>query len=190
MINEDKNSEDEIIEVEGEEIDNNEISLDEEEGYSKEKIKKLQDKLKRIEAEKREALEESQRIKADFLNSKRRIEEQAKDRTEREVLMFIESLLPLCDSFYMAMSNKENWEAVDKNWRIGVEGINQQLQNVLKDYQVTSFDPTGELFDPNKHEALRNQESEKEADTVLGVIQLGYERNGNIIRPAKVIISS
>lgn len=154
------------------------------------KSTKLRKQLKTCNEEKAAALEELQRAKADFLNARRRIEESKEADRDRMNISWIESLLPLCDSFHMAMSNTEAWEAVDKNWRIGVEGIHMQLQSIMKDNEVESFDPTGEKFDPERHEALKTEDSDKDSETVLTTIQLGYEQKGEIIRPAKVIISN
>ncbi|MCD5381781.1 MAG: nucleotide exchange factor GrpE [Candidatus Pacebacteria bacterium] len=168
-----------------------ELELEEEEAQSGDKMKALREKLKVCEEEKMQHLENLQRTKADFLNSKKRLEEQLSRDTERITEGFIQDLLPLCDSFTMAMANKEAWEAVDKNWRVGVEGIHAQLKNILTMHGVTEIHPEGEVFDPERHEAMKIEENaDAPKDTVLKVIQYGYERNGTIIRPAKVIISN
>jgi molecular chaperone GrpE len=155
----------------------------------------LRDKLKTCEAEKRTILEESQRTKADFLNARRRLEEERLRDRERSTIKHIESLIPLCDSFQVAMSNKEVWEKADANWRKGIEGINAQLHNILTANNVYPIDPTGKEFSPHHHEALSTipvPEADSH-DKVVGTIQLGYEfrkpdGSVEIIRPARVII--
>ncbi|OGG66712.1 nucleotide exchange factor GrpE [Candidatus Kaiserbacteria bacterium RIFCSPLOWO2_02_FULL_45_11b] len=157
----------------------------------------LRDKLKVCEAEKREILEESQRTKADFLNAKRRLEEERKRDRERGTISHIEDLIPLCDSFQVAMSNKEVWEKADENWRKGIEGIYSQLQNILSSNQVSVINPIHTTFNPHQHEALSTipVTDEKEDHMVMAVIQMGYElkktdNTTEIIRPARVIIGT
>jgi len=155
----------------------------------------LRDKLKVCEAEKREILEETQRAKADFLNAKRRLEEERKRDRERGTIAHIEDLIPLCDSFQVAMANKEVWEKADENWRKGIEGIYSQLLNILSSNQVTPLNPLSATFNPYQHEALSTMPvTDKEAhDTVVAVIQMGYELKksdgtSELIRPARVVI--
>ena len=145
----------------------------------------------------REILEESQRTKADFLNAKRRLEEERKRDRERGTISHIEDLIPLCDSFQVAMSNKEVWEKADENWRKGIEGIYSQLQNILSSNQVSVINPIHTTFNPHQHEALSTipVTDEKEDHMVMAVIQMGYElkktdNTTEIIRPARVIIGT
>ena len=155
------------------------------------KLKKLKEKLKLAEEDKRAALEELASVKADFLNARRRLEEDSKRMVERKTIRHMESLLPLADSFHMAMANKEVWESADASWRKGVEGINMQLLQILKDNGVTPIDPTGETFDPVKHEAIGTTPvTEDLVDTVVLVMQQGYsitiDGKTELIRPARV----
>jgi len=166
------------------------ITLEDAEASARDKQKGLRAKLKECESAKMQAMEDLQRTKAEFLNSRKRLEEQASRDVVRAKDTFVLELLPLADSFDMAMQNTEAWEAIDEVWRKGVEGINAQLQSLLKKHNVTALDPTGETFNPEHHEALSTTDSDSETDTIVSVIQKGYERNGDIIRPAKVIISN
>ncbi len=158
------------------------------------KLKTLKTKLKESEEKNRDLLEELQRSRADFLNGKRRLEdERARDKT-RLTISHVEKLLPLCDSFYLAMLDKETWAKADEKWRKGVEGIASQLTSVMQSYKVTAFDPTGESFDHNRHEALAQVPvtDASHNNRVISVIQLGYEievdGNKELIRPARVTV--
>lgn len=190
-----KNNDNDDVEVEVTSEEQPEIVepelIDLEEGGDK-KNKKLKEKLVLCEEEKKKILDDFQRSRADFLNAKKRLEnERAKDkvRFKKEHVM---ELLPLCDSFQMAMLNTEAWEKADKSWRTGVEGIYNQLMQLLEQYQVKAFDPQGEPFNPHKHEAVGMETVEDEAlnDAVISVIQRGYEmKDGDtieILRPARV----
>lgn len=170
-------------EVDMEDIDIDDVSLEEEESQSSDKIKQLRVKLKDSEAARASLHEDLQRTKADFLNARKRLEEQKALDVERATLRHIEDLLPLLDSFEMAIQNPL-WNSTDEQWRKGVEGIYSQLNGILKKNGVTTIDPLGATFDPYQHEALQG-----EGDTVTEVYQKGYKLNDTIIRPAKVSVT-
>lgn len=156
------------------------------------KLKELREKIARLDTEKKDILEESHRARAEFLNARKRLEEERVKDRQRFIRQHAEELLPLCDSFQMAMSNKEVWEKADKAWRTGVEGIHMQLLNILDSYGVKAVEPIGEAFDPYKHEAVGTEvvTDEKLQDTIVSVLQRGYEMTQNgiteLIRPARV----
>jgi len=160
------------------------LEIEDTESLSKEKMDTLRKKLKSCEKEKMEHLEALQRTKADYLNSKKRLDEQfARDR-ERITESHVMELLPLADSFGAAMSDP-TWQSADKTWRIGVEGIHAQLMSILKSYGVEAIDATGIPFDPNEHEAVSHEEG---GDTVTGVLQKGYRMGDRVLRPARVAV--
>ena len=176
---------DENIEIE-------EPEIEEIEELGDDKIKKMRDKVTRLEEEKKQILDEAQRAKADFLNARKRLEdERARDRI-RYQQKFMTDLLPLCDSFQMAMSDTEAWEKADEAWRTGVEKIHTQLLALLEANGVTAVSPEGEPFSPHQHEAIGTEvvEDEKLLDTVVSVVQRGYEMKvgdkTELIRPARV----
>ena len=150
----------------------------------------LRARLTECEKEKRSHLEALQRAKADFLNSKRRLEQEQVRYRLRAQEAYIAALLPLCDSFDMAMQNKEAWNACDENWRKGIEGIYSQLQKILSDNGVTALHPEGMKFDPAEHEAVSNQTAStpEKIGAVCAVLQKGYKLGERIIRPAKVAV--
>ncbi|NCN52520.1 nucleotide exchange factor GrpE [Candidatus Parcubacteria bacterium] len=167
------------------------MELEEEESLAGGKMKQLRAKLADAEEAKRAALEELQRTKADFLNSKRRLEDQlARDR-ERITERHIEELLPLADSFDMAMGSP-SWQSADEKWRKGVEGIHAQLMNILKANGVSKLEAVGAHFNPHEHEAVSNVPvtDEQQVDTVIAVLQEGYKRGDTIIRHARVTVGA
>jgi molecular chaperone GrpE len=158
--------------------------IDEVEGRLEDKVKKLRSELAEAQAAKREALEQLQRERADLLNTKKRLEDQARLDRERAVARHVEELLPLCDSFDMAM-NDPAWKNADPTWRKGVEGIYAQLMGLLAGYGVTVLAPLGETFNPHEHEALMDNGGDQKITTV---IQKGYKRGETVIRPARVAV--
>lgn len=184
----------EMESTDDENVDLEETELVDEEEKTSDKLKKLREKLARCEDEKKQLLDDLQRTRADFLNARKRLEEERTRDRIRYRKEHVEELLPLCDSFQMAMSNKEVWEKADEVWRKGVEGISNQLLRLLNSYDVTVIEPQGKPFDPHRDEAVGTEvvADEKLVDTVVSVLQRGYEvRVGNtteVIRHARVTI--
>jgi molecular chaperone GrpE len=106
--------------------------------------------------------------------------------SERISEKHLEELLPLADSFEIAMKDPV-WKSVDEKWRLGVEGIYSQLMTIFKNNDLTVFNPLGEEFDPREHEALIDTGT----DNIIGeVIQSGYKRGEKVVRPAKVAVGT
>jgi molecular chaperone GrpE len=171
-----------------------ETELSEEEATAEQKLKVLRKKLEEATEKNRDLGEEVQRTKADFLNARKRLEEEVIRSRQRDAERHIEKLLPLADSFRLAMLDKETWEKGDEKWRKGVEGINMQLQSILRGYNVEATDPTGQPFNPAEHDALSMVpvSDATQHNIVLTVMQLGYIQNVGteriIIRPARVTV--
>ena len=72
----------------------------------------------------------------------------------------------------------------------GQEATLQLLAKALERLGIAPINPLGEAFDPGRHEAMLAQESATaKPNTVLQVVQTGYELNGRVIRPARVIVA-
>lgn len=177
---------------ENQEIDTEamDIDLETEDESLKDKIKSLRAKLAEYESEKQNLQDDLQRTRADFLNSKRRLEEQFIRDKERATDKILSELLTLVDSFDTAMVDKALWETIDARWRVGVEAIHTKLLSIFKSNNVHPFDPVGEAFNPEEHEAVSSAPvtDASKAETVIAVLQKGFKRNNEIIRPAKVVV--
>ncbi len=160
-------------------------------GFSSPSDKKLKDKLKKAIAEKQEYLDGWQRAKADLVNAKKEFEEQRKRIVSMANENMANEILPVLDSFDMAFSNKESWEAVDKNWRMGVEHIYNQLLGILRDHGVEEIKTDGEMFDPMLHvssEEVVGGEEKNMSGIIARTIQKGYKSKDGVIRPARVTV--
>ena len=154
-----------------------------------EMIKALKEKLKIYQKERQEYLEGWQRTKADFVNAKKREEDERGEFVKFSKRELIKELLPALDSFHTAFGNKGAWEKVDLNWLMGVQYIYSQLLGALEKHGITLIDPKmGEPFDPAKHSSIGTVAvGEKEKDhTIAEVVQKGYALHGKILEPAKV----
>lgn len=73
----------------------------------------------------------------------------------------------------------------------GLKKIYVKFKKIMTDNGLEQFDPTGESFDPQKHEAFMQKPSfEYPENTVSTTLQPGYTVNGNIIKHAQVVVSS
>jgi len=157
----------------------------------KDALKKLREKLKVCVAEKQEYLEGWQRARADYINARKAEEkEKAEILTMAKEKMFSE-LLPVLDSFELAFSNKEAWEKIDKNWRLGVESIYGKFSEILNANGVKEISGIGEKFNPEFHQAVESiMVEEKEKDGLVAqVVQKGYQIGGKVVRPSKVKVN-
>ncbi len=171
----------------GDNLDEEFILEDEADG-SPGAIKRLRERLEKALKEKHEYLEGWQRAKADFVNLKRD-EEARRSHTEmRSKASLAEDLIPVLDSFEMALKHSETKE---------LAVLYKQLLDSVKKMGVEQFGAVGEKFDPHKYEALREVSVDKREDdhTIVSVERSGYAINslgqssGNyIIRPAQVSV--
>lgn len=151
-------------------------------------LQKLKEKLKVCMTERGEYLDGWQRAKADLANARKNFDAERIKTISFATETTILEILPVVDSFEIAFSNKEAWESVDKNWRVGVEYIYNQMLKVLQDHGVTQTNPIDELFDPSLHtalETLRTEDPEKDQHIAL-VVTKGYTLHEKMIRPPQV----
>lgn len=151
-------------------------------------IKKLRAKIKELEEKNQEYLTGWQKERAEGVNLRKRLEEEKRDFAKFAKEDIATEIIPVLDSFESAFKNKEAWEKVDKNWRVGVEYIHNQLVNVLGNHGVTIINPLGEKFNPERDEAVASVEIEKEEDDhkIIEVVSVGYKLQDRIIRAPKV----
>jgi molecular chaperone GrpE len=152
------------------------------------KLKKMREELKQCQKERQEYLDGWQRAKADFINARKEEEKHRSEMAKFANKELVLDILTVADSFDMAFANREAWEKVDKNWRVGVEYIYNQLLSILEQNGLQQLVPTGETFDPNIHTSVENVPVEKKEDDhkILEVVQKGYMMHGSLIRSPKV----
>jgi molecular chaperone GrpE len=152
------------------------------------KLKDLREKLKKAESEKLQAMTDLARAKADFINMRKQDEVRNQEFIKFAKEDLIGEIIPALDSFDMAFGNKEAWEKVDKNWRVGVEYIYSQLVGALGNHNLKQLNPIGEKFDPAIHEAVEFVPviDEKKDHVIIEVIGKGYSLNSKVIKAPKV----
>jgi molecular chaperone GrpE len=157
----------------------------------KEKIAKLKEKIKKLTAEKDEYMNGWQRERADFVNFKKRSEEERKDYVKFANENLLEEMLAVLESFDMAFMNKEQWNSVPENWRVGVEYIHSQFVKILDENGLREFVPKiGDKFDVKLHvaEEVIPVDAESEDGVIKEIKKQGYTMNGKVIIAPKVIV--
>lgn len=98
-------------------------------------------------------------------------------------------LLPVRDSLEMGLAAADSEPTIEA-LREGTEATLRQLEQLMEKFNVEGILPAGEPFDPSLHEAMATQPSAQAApNTVLEVVQKGYQLNGRLLRPARVIVA-
>lgn len=146
----------------------------------------IKDMVEKLEGEKAELVNFTQRLQADFENFRRRTRGEKEELIQFASEGVITKLLPVLDNFERAlMAAKEREEG--KSYFEGVEMIFRQLFQVLTNEGLEVVDSVGCRFDPNCHEAVMQVDSDEAAkDTVLEELQKGYRLKGKLIRPSMV----
>ncbi|MCC7088835.1 MAG: nucleotide exchange factor GrpE [Chloroflexi bacterium] len=126
-----------------------------------------------------------QRTAADFINFKRRVEQERGEMARLTSAALVINMLPVYDDLDRAVASVDTTLA-GLNWVQGVVNIHQKFNRLLEAMGVAEIAAENESFDPARHEAVGRQPGEE--GKVLHVVQKGYELQGKVIRPAMVIV--
>jgi molecular chaperone GrpE len=152
-------------------------------------LERLQQALTEAEERAKNHWDQYLRAVADLDNVRKRAQRDIESANRYGLEKFAQELLPVWDSLDLAVQNAG--KAADVRTLVqGQEATLQLLSKALKKIGVAAINPQGEPFDPARHEAMLAQESATaEPNSVLQVVQPGYELNGRVLRPARVIVS-
>jgi molecular chaperone GrpE len=143
------------------------------------------DAVASVEKERDEYLDLAKRTKAEFENFRKRVSRQAAEAEIRGRGELARDLVPVLDNLERALAaaNPEEDHLAD-----GVRLVRDELVAVLARAGVESYEPEGEAFDPDWHEAMLTRPGE--AGQVLEVLEKGYRLNGQVLRPARVVVGA
>jgi molecular chaperone GrpE len=152
-------------------------------------LERLQQALTESEQRAKNHWDQYLRAVADLDNVRKRAQRDIEAANRYGLEKFAQELLPVWDSLDLAVQNAG--KAADLRTLVqGQEATLQLLSKALQKIGVAPINPQGEPFDPARHEAMMAQESATaEPNSVLQVVQPGYELNGRVLRPARVIVS-
>ena len=153
------------------------------------KIKELEEQLEKAKADVDHWKNEFYRAYADTKNLRNNLEKEHSDIIKYRAMGFIEDLLPVLDSFHMALANEPSSQEL-KNYLVGFQFVYRNLVNVLENEGVKEISPNiGDKFSDKTMNAVDVTEQEGEENLVTRVYAKGYELHGRLIRPANVSVS-
>jgi molecular chaperone GrpE len=157
--------------------------------------KREQDPAKKIQAQLEEKTREAAenfdkwlRARAEFENFKKRAQKERADTIKFGNESLLQAMLPALDNLARAVEEGKKTKEIDSLLK-GVEITHRQFLSVLEKYGVRPIQAVGDFFNPEKHEALAQEENEEEAQKVIAEVEKGYLFHDRLLRPAKVIVS-
>ncbi|HUS31176.1 MAG TPA: nucleotide exchange factor GrpE [Kofleriaceae bacterium] len=155
-------------------------------------VAELEAKLAAVEKEKKDNWEKYLRSAADIENMRKRQKRELEDAKTESKFKVLKEMLPVVDNLERAVEHATQGGDVDPKLKGFVEGVQlvlRQFSNAFERLEVQSVDAMDQPFDPNQHEAISQQESDKAPGTVVQVLQRGYKSGDRLLRPALVVVA-
>jgi molecular chaperone GrpE len=151
-------------------------------------LSSLRQQLAEAQAAAVQGREQVLRAAAELDNIRKRAARDMEQAHRYALERFAQDLLPVADSLELAVASAAGADAA--SLAAGQEATLRLLASAFVKYAIQPNDPAGERFDPERHEAMAMQPSTTaEPDSVLQVVQRGYQLNGRLLRPARVIVA-
>ena len=167
----------------------NKEEIKEKKDKNEKKIKELEEELAKANAAVEHWKNEYYRAYADTKNLRNNLEKEHSDIIKYRAMGFIEDLLPVLDSFHMALANEPNSPEL-KNYLVGFQFVYRNLVSVLENEGVKEISPNiGDKFSDKTMNAVDITVQEGEENLITKVYAKGYELHGRLIRPAQVSVS-
>lgn len=128
-----------------------------------------------------------QRAEADFVNYKRRVEQERAEAGRLANAALIINVLPVLDDLERALEAMPP-RVAKSEWGEGIKLVERKFQTILQGMGVIPMISVGDAFDPNIHEALR-QDSGPEG-IIIAEFQKGYLMGEKVLRPARVVVGN
>jgi molecular chaperone GrpE len=130
------------------------------------------------------------RLRAEIENNRKRAERDVESAHKYALKTFVENLLPVIDSMEMGQTAATADNATLESIREGSELTMSMFVQVLEKNGLEQVDPTGEKFDPERHQAISMIDVENaKSNTVVEVMQKGFLLNDRLVRPAMVVVA-
>jgi len=152
-------------------------------------IAQLRAALAQAEEQLRAQREQYLRGAAELENVRKRAQRDIESAHRYALERFAGELLAVRDSLELAVRNGASGDL--QSVLAGQEATLKLLERAFEKFSIRQIDPSGQRFDPGQHEAIMMQPSaHAEPNSVLQVVQSGYELNGRLLRPARVIVAT
>jgi molecular chaperone GrpE len=149
----------------------------------------LQAALAQAEKVARQQHEQYLRAAAELDNVRKRAQRDIESAHRYALERFAGELLPVRDSLELGVRNAGLGDS--QSLLSGQEATLKLLERAFEKFSIKQIDPSGQRFDPSLHEAVLMQEVPNAVpNSVLQVVQLGYELNGRLLRPARVVVAT
>lgn len=170
----------------GARTENQETTIGNQQSEIENQIDALKTQLTEAQAKAQEYLDALQRERADFVNYRRRVEQEKEQMGQWTTGETVKKLLPVLDDLELALTNRPAGEP----WANGVELVYRKFQSILEREGVIRMEAEGKPFDPNLHEAIMQEPSEThESGAVAAVLRQGYMHGERVLRPALVKVA-
>ncbi len=151
-------------------------------------VAQLRNELTEAQAQASQHRDQLLRAAAELDNIRKRAARDVEHAHRYALEKIAQELLPVRDSLELAVASAANADAAAL--AAGQQATLKLLVRAFEKFEIHGIDPTGEPFDPQRHEAMAMQDAPAaEPDSVLHVVQRGYELNGRLLRPARVIVA-
>ncbi|RUO80419.1 nucleotide exchange factor GrpE [Idiomarina tyrosinivorans] len=155
-----------------------------------ERLNELELALTKAEAKVKEQQESVLRAQAEMENTRRRAAQDVEKAQKFALEKFAGELLTTVDNLERALQVAEQEENASSNFVEGIQLTYKSLTATLEKFGVTAVGEQGETFNPDLHQAMSMQESDEfPNNTVMAVMQKGYQLNGRLLRPAMVMVA-
>ena len=166
------------------------IDVDSEVTVEQARIAELEAQLEAAQQASLEERERAVRAVAEMENLRRRAAQDVEKAHKFALEKFAAELLPVLDNLERAIELADKESEALKPMIEGVELTLKSMQSSVAKFGLVALDPQNQPFDPNAHQAMSMIENAELApNTVIAVMQKGYELNGRVIRPAMVMVS-
>ena len=158
-------------------------------GAEEQPLEALRSELEEANRKGEEYLRLLQRVQADFINYRRRMEQERAEQAKYAKSDVVLKLLPVLDDFDRALASVPA-DAAGSDWVQGIEMIRRKLQTLLESEGVQRLEAVGQPFDPWQHEAVMYEEAPgAEEGSVVEEFRPGYKLYDRVIRPAQVKVA-
>ena len=153
--------------------------------YTGKELKNLEEKSKLCD----ERHDQLLRLHAEFDNFKKRTAREYESLTKYANKRLISEMLPVIDNFKRAVDSADKVSNIN-DLKNGIKLVLKQFEDILKQNGLEEIGSDGTQFNPDKHEAVIQVETDEHPeDTVIEEVRTGYRLHGNVIRPSLVKVS-
>ncbi len=156
-------------------------------------LERLKSELTATEERAKNHWEQYLRALADVENVRKRAAKDLENTRQFAIEKFAQDLIAVKDSLELAVASSSGANEAKVDAASLIEGQMATLRLLSKAFekaQIEEINPESAAFNPELHEAMMAQPSDAAPNTVIGVVQRGYQLNGRLLRPARVIVSA